>query len=203
MSIEIENKEIQGNAEAAPPTEVIEPLISLASALLDTDRIRIVAALVSEPANRVRLAEITGLSHKELLRQLGLLQYFGLVKLEEPAPRHADAYSRYELDEEAFRAAGRALGKYKGVKPRPTDAREMTLETFMPGGKLVAMPLKNPQILVILDELARKFEPEKQYTEREVNAILEDVNEDYCTLRRSLVGYGYLSRSAGIYTKNA
>jgi hypothetical protein len=53
-----------------------------------------------------------------------------------------------------------------------------------------------------LNEIAGKFEPERQYAEREVNVILEDINEDYCTVRRFLVDYGYLSRSGGIYTRN-
>ena len=79
----------------------------------------------------------------------------------------------------------------------------LTLETFMPGGKLVAFPHKQEQILAILNEVATKFEPEKKYQEREVNVILEEVNEDYCSVRRWLVDYGYLSRSAGVYTKNA
>jgi hypothetical protein len=95
------------------------------------------------------------------------------------------------------------MGKFRGVKPRPTDSRELTLETFMPGGKLVAFPKKNDQMVVILNEMAERFEAGKQYTEKEVNVILEDINEDYCTLRRCLVDYGYLSRSAGVYNRNA
>jgi ArsR family transcriptional regulator len=179
----------------------IEPLITLASALLDTDRLRIAAALVAKPASRMELAEATGLSHRDLLRQLDILQTHGLVKLQEPTPRHPDQYTKYELNTEAFRAARQAMGKYKGVKPRPTDSRLMTLETFMPGGKLNTMPLKQEQILTVLSEVARKFEPEKKYTEREVNVMLEEVNEDYCTLRRNLVDYGYLSRDKGVYVK--
>jgi hypothetical protein len=79
----------------------------------------------------------------------------------------------------------------------------MTLETFMPGGKLTAFPKKHDQMVVLMDEIARKFEPDREYKEKEVNVILEDVNEDYCTIRRILVDYGYLSRHKGIYTKNA
>ena len=73
----------------------------------------------------------------------------------------------------------------------------------MPGGKLYAMPRKQEQITTVLNEIAQKFSPEKQYEEREVNVILEEVNEDYCTLRRFLVDYGYLSRNGGVYTKNS
>ncbi|MFL5732451.1 MAG: DUF2087 domain-containing protein [Chloroflexia bacterium] len=189
-------------ASAKPEENALEPLIALANGLFDTDRLRIAAALVGRPASRMDLAEATGLSHRELMRQLGLLEYFGLVKLVEPAPRQPDQYSPYELNEEAFRSARQAMGKYRGRKPRPTDARQMTLETFMPGGKLYAIPRKHDQIQTILTEIAQKFSPEKRYTEREVNVILEEVNEDYCTVRRLLVDYGYLSRGGGIYTRN-
>ena len=189
-------------AEAAPEEgDPVEPLVSLASALLDTDRIRIAGLLAAGPANRMELAGATGLSHKELLRQLGILQYFGVVKLHEPAPHQPDAYSRFELNMDTFRAARQAMGKHKGRKPRPTDAREMTLETFMPGGKLYALPRKHEQLQIVLNEMAQRFDGEKRYTEREVNVILEDINEDYCTLRRYLVDYGYLSRSGGVYKR--
>jgi len=180
----------------------LEPLISLATALLDLDKIKIVAVLANGPANRMDMAMATGLSHRELIRLLDGLQSFGLVKLEEPAPRDPDHYSRYELNQQAFTAARRAMGKYKGVRKRPSDSRELTLDTFMPDGKLRSLPMKHSQIVVILEEIARQFEPEKQYSEREVNAILEEINEDYCTTRRSLVDYGYLSRKDGVYTKN-
>lgn len=187
---------------AAPEEDVLEPLVSLASALMDVDRLRIAGKLAQGPANRMKLNEATGISHRELLRHLNLLQYFGLVRLVEPAPRTPDHYSLYELNQEAFRAARQAMGKFRGRKPRPTDARLMTLETFMPGGKLSAFPKKQEQILVIMDEIAQKFEPDREYKEKEVNVILGDVNEDYCTIRRILVDYGYLSRHKGIYTKN-
>jgi hypothetical protein len=111
-------------------------------------------------------------------------------------------YTPMVLNQEAFRAAQQAMGKLRGRKPRPTDARQMTLETFMPGGKLSAFPRKQEQILIILDEVAAKFETEHQYKERDVNVILEEVNEDYCTLRRYLVDYGYLTRRSGVYTRN-
>ena len=101
---------------------VLEPLISLASALLDLERLKVAAVLANGPANRMEMAAATGLSHRDLLRLLDGLQSFGLVKLSEPAPRDPDAYTRYELDLQAFSAARRALGKYKGVRKRPSDA---------------------------------------------------------------------------------
>ena len=93
------NTETTDNIQAAgaePEENALEPLIALANGLFDTDRLRIAAALVGRSANRMELAEATGLSHRELLRQLGLLEYFGLVKLQEPAPRQPDRDDRRE-----------------------------------------------------------------------------------------------------------
>ncbi len=203
--------EVQADNEAAEPTESretmsqsdndLEPLIAVAGALLNMDRLRVVAALSEAPANRVQLHEATGIGHRDLVRHIDNLQQVGLVRLAEPMPRQPDHYSLYELNLKAFSEARRAMGKHKGVKPRPTDAREMVLDTYMRGGKIQALPRKHEQLIIILDEVARRFEPEKQYTEREVNVILEELNEDYCTVRRDLVDFGYMSRSGGIYVK--
>jgi hypothetical protein len=196
--------------ESAPAEQsdenALEPLISLASAFLDLDRLRVAAVLANAPANRMELEAATGLSHRDLLRLLDSLQSFGLVKLQDPAPRDPDHYSPYQLDLDTFSAARRAMGKYRGVRKRPSDSREMTLETFMPGGKLRTMPLKQSQIVVILDEMARMFEPDRQYTERQVNDILGEATEnDYATVRRYLIDYGYLTRTrdGSVYQKTS
>lgn len=179
----------------------LQPLITVAGALLDLDRIKIVAALANGPASRMQLHEATGLAHRDLLRHMDNMQQAGLVKPVGEV-RQPDVYTPYELDLKAFSDARKAMGKYKGVRARPTDARELVLDTFLRGGKLSAFPKKQEQIVIVLEEIARKFEPEKQYSERDVNVILEEVNADYCTLRRCLVDYGYLNRSGGIYVKS-
>ena len=200
-----EEKE-QQETQTEDDLDALQPLIGLATALLDVDRLRIAGLLASGPASRMEMAQATGLSHKELLRHLDSLQSFGVVKLQEPAPRDPDPYSRYELNSETLRQARQAMGKYKGVRKRPTDSRLMTLETFMPGGKLTAIPMKQSQIVVLLDEISLRFDLEKQYSEREVNVILKEISEDhYATIRRYLVDFGYLTRTTdgSVYRKNA
>ena len=198
-----EGKE-NSTTQADDNSDALQPLMALATALLDTDRLRIAGLLASGPANPMQLEQATGISHRDLLRHLDSLQNFGIVKLQDPAPRDPDHYSPYELNAATFKAARQAMGKYKGVRKRPTDSRELTLETFMPDGKLTAFPLKQSQILVILDTVAARFESEKQYTEREVNVILAEISDDFATLRRYLVDYGYLSRTSdgSVYHKN-
>jgi hypothetical protein len=59
---------------------------------------------------------------------------------------------------------------------------------------LLAFPRKQKAKLVVLNRLAELFEPEHRYSEREINGILAAVYEDYVTLRRYLIDYGFLAR---------
>jgi hypothetical protein len=58
-------------------------------------------------------------------------------------------------------------------------------------------PRKEKDKLVILNEIVTLFEPGRRYTEGEVNRILGPVYEDYATIRRYLIDYGFLGRTRG------
>ena len=47
--------------------------------------------------------------------------------------------------------------------------------------------------------VASRFEPGRQYAEKEVNGILLGVYDDVASLRRFLVDEGLLAREAGVY----
>ncbi|MDL2253731.1 DUF2087 domain-containing protein [Ruminococcaceae bacterium OttesenSCG-928-I18] len=61
--------------------------------------------------------------------------------------------------------------------------------------RLKSFPRKDKKKVVILAELARQFTPGVKYTEPQVNDILSPIFEDYVTLRRYLIDYGYLRRT--------
>ncbi|PFK43904.1 transcriptional regulator [Bacillus cereus] len=63
-------------------------------------------------------------------------------------------------------------------------------------GPLVKFPKKQKRKLIILRHLVKKFDSNKKYTEKEVNQILENVYSDFVTLRRYLIEYGFLDRTA-------
>jgi hypothetical protein len=80
---------------------------------------------------------------------------------------------------------------------RPED--RVVIERFMPNGRLEQMPAKRGRRLVVLDQVARMFEPGHRYPEREVNDVLRTVWPDYAALRRYLVDEGFLDRADGVY----
>lgn len=61
-------------------------------------------------------------------------------------------------------------------------------------GRLAKFPRKEKQKLATLRVLIQRFENEKTYTEKEINHVLKDAYEDFVTLRRYLIEYGFLDR---------
>jgi DNA-binding CsgD family transcriptional regulator len=61
--------------------------------------------------------------------------------------------------------------------------------------KLKVFSAKEKKKIVILRKIAEQFEKNRQYSEKEVNGILSDIFEDYVTLRRYLIEYGYMERT--------
>lgn len=66
---------------------------------------------------------------------------------------------------------------------------------FDENGHLGEFPSKEKKKLVVLRRLAENFAPGRRYTEPEVNRILGRIWDDYATLRRELVEYGFLDRT--------
>ena len=56
-------------------------------------------------------------------------------------------------------------------------------------------PPKEKKKLVILTLIAAQFEKGKHYSEPEVNAILKPIYDDFVTIRRYLIAYGFMART--------
>ena len=54
---------------------------------------------------------------------------------------------------------------------------------------------KEKKKIVILGKIAEQFEHGRQYSEKEVNQILKPIYEDYMTIRRYLIIYGFMERT--------
>jgi hypothetical protein len=63
-------------------------------------------------------------------------------------------------------------------------------------GKIKQLPAKKEPRLVVLAYLAEKFEAGRDYTEKEVNALIDGWHTfgDYFLLRRELIDWGLMKR---------
>jgi ArsR family transcriptional regulator, arsenate/arsenite/antimonite-responsive transcriptional repressor len=101
------------------------------------------------------------------------------------------------------------------MRPRHTAAlateveedayRMKVLEAFFRWARLIHIPAQRSKQQIILERLAQRFEPDRDYTEREVNLVLVEFHDDVefhdnvVVLRRGLVGEGWMERTRGIY----
>ncbi len=73
--------------------------------------------------------------------------------------------------------------------------KDKVMRAFFERGRLLQIPTQQKKLHVILEEIVKAFEPDKSYTEREVNIIIADFHDDFATLRRELINFHYMTRS--------
>ncbi|MCH5279071.1 MAG: DUF2087 domain-containing protein [Christensenellaceae bacterium] len=72
--------------------------------------------------------------------------------------------------------------------------RQKVLDAFFVDGRLLKSPAKMSKRNIAYGEILKRFEPGRTYTEKEVNAIIFEVYDDYCKVRRHFVDYGWMQR---------
>ncbi len=167
----------------------------LVGLLAEPERLRVVAALALGASTKQDIATTAGLDTRTVVDSLDRLVTGGLVE---------ELADQYVLLEAAFKLAARQAAP----ADKPTDfpdepaERQHILDQCLRDGRLVHMPSKRSRRLVLLEEIAQRFEPGKRYTERQVNASLSEVDSDTATLRRYLVDNGFLDRGDGEYWRS-
>ena len=192
------------NTQAQGQTGERRLLLQFFKALADENRLRMIGLLsqeeyrVSDLAATLELTEPTVSHHLSRLRELGLVnlrsvgnnRYYRLniamLNRMKQAVARMEALARVEPDDKTW------------IDELDVDAYDRKiLRDYTINGRLKQIPSKEKKLLVILRWLATKFEEGVKYTEREVNAIITPFYEDYATLRRDLIDFGFLRRERG------
>ncbi len=192
---------ISNQIRAATLTELSQ-CIQILKALADSSRLMIVQALhqpqcVEELAQRCNLAPSTVCFH------LGKLEKAGLVT------KHKEQYyAVYALNEELFRRSLRELTSFRNAEEQVQEERiqryrAKVLRAFMKDGRVIRIPAQYKKRLIIMEEILRRFHTDKTYTEKEVDAIISGVCDDYVTIRRAFIDEGMMKRHNGIYRVTA
>lgn len=63
-----------------------------------------------------------------------------------------------------------------------------------PDGPIISFPGKEKKKFIVLQHIVSRFKAGRRYTEKEVNAQLEQVYADYVTLRRYMIEYELMDR---------
>lgn len=174
------------------------------NALGDATRLKIVGLLMDGERNVGDLATLLDLKEPTVSHHLSKLRPTGLLRL------RSDGNQRfYSLNTDTLRKKGQSIMELDAFKfdydvtesdyawldeLAVDDFAKKTLRDCTVNQRLTHIPRKQTKLIVVLEWLVTFFERDRIYTEREVNEILKQRNEDYAGLRRDLVDMGYLRR---------
>jgi hypothetical protein len=182
--------------------EDLEARAELLKALGHPVRLLILNLVEMKPRHGEELATILNLKPATISFHLAKLTGAGLLR-----SKKDQYYQTYSLVGGAF---AKQLSEIVFL-PQPglsdeveEDAyRKKVLKTFFRHGRLTQIPVQLKKRQIILDKLVQEFEPERVYSEREVNQILLEFHEDVATLRRELVDDKRMTRDKGLYRRIA
>ena len=173
--------------------------IVLFKCLADATRLQILKTLHQGPQDVELLAQRLDRTPSTISFHLKKLEEAGLVRGEK-----AQYYMEYRLREDAL--AVRIVdvicapsAQQGAQEERERLYRQKVLDSFFRYGKLTSIPAQKKKERIVLEKIAESFLPGRQYTEREVNLIIADFHDDFCTIRRDMVGEGLLARDRGRY----
>ena len=171
-----------------------EELVSFFKALADANRLRIVGLLAQQPYSVEQLAAILDLRPSTVSHHLSKLADVGLV-----SAKAESYYNVYQLEEEKLQQT-RLMFSQQDLASVVEDVdlnaydRKVVEDYSLPDGKLKTIPSQRKKLEAILRYVVESFEPETQYSENQVNEILARFHEDTASLRRELIGYGFMDR---------
>ena len=169
---------------------------SVLALLVAGDRLPVVAALVLGAQTVVDISERAQLPARDVLRVLTRLESAGLASADGPNwTLHVDVLREVVTGHRWSPVQHAASGEIEGESP----ARAAVLRAFFRDGRLVRVPAQRTKRLMVLDKLARDFDPGVRYPELEVNQKLTAYHPDYAALRRYLVEEDFLARENGVY----
>ncbi|MDZ4767673.1 MAG: metalloregulator ArsR/SmtB family transcription factor [Chloroflexota bacterium] len=175
-------------------------------ALADPARLRIVRILARQETTVKALAQSLSLTEPTVSHHLSKLRAVGFVALRAEGGQH-----HYRLNEDAIARFKAQVAELESADS-PTldsanndwiaaldiaDEAKAVLRAYTFAGRLRQYPSKEVKLLIVLDWIASHFQLGTIYTEPEVNATIQRFHDDFATLRRDLIDYGYLRRERG------
>jgi ArsR family transcriptional regulator, arsenate/arsenite/antimonite-responsive transcriptional repressor len=180
----------------------LEARAELFKALGHPTRLLIVNLIRLKPRHTEELASILELSPGTVSHHLSSLSKVGLLHASKE--QYYQIYSLVDGIPEQKLLEVVSVPQPKLEKKVEGDAfREKVLKTFCKHGRLIKILTQRKKLQVVLEELVKAFDEAQTYTERNASITLSEYHDDFATLRRELLDFGYMTRKDGIYRRVA
>jgi len=178
-----------------------ENALKIFKCLSDTSRLNIIQSLTRGEMYTELLAERLELTPPTVSFHMKKLEDAGLVVSRKEQYYTVYSLNRDVLEKTIFETAVSAPEQIDEQQRREEVYRQKVIKAFFEYGKLRAIPVQRKKKLICYELIAERFEPGRVYEEQEVNAIISHFYEDYCTIRRDLIGEGIFRREGTRYVR--
>ncbi len=173
--------------------------IALLKCLADKSRLQILKSLAIEDMYVERLAERLNLTAPTISFHLKKL-----LEAKAVSSYKNQYYTMYSLNKEVFSVRLMDILLEKSAEAdqqlqRDKQYRQKVIDAFFEYGKLKSIPAQRKKRRIVLEEIVQKFEMGRKYDEKEVNLIIADFYDDFCTLRREMIAEELMARDHQVY----
>ncbi|BCL36995.1 metalloregulator ArsR/SmtB family transcription factor [Nostoc sp. MS1] len=187
--------------------EQFQTLLQFFKVLADESRLKILGILANQECSVEELAALMQLKEPTVSHHLSRLKELNLVTM------RPEGNSRiYQLDSEVLQSISKEILSPEKIASLVEDVDieaweskvlrnylEIDINSTQGIQRIKEIPASRKKRLVILKWLVSKFELGINYSEREVNDIINLYHPDYATLRRELISYKLMQRENGVY----
>lgn len=168
--------------------------VRLFKCLADKSRLQILKSLAVEDMYVERLAERLNLTPSTVSFHLKKLSEAGAV-----SSVKTQYYTMYSLRQDIFKTSILDIIQEKSEEAdlqaqRDARYRQRVIDSFFEYGKLKSIPAQRKKERIILEEIVKAFDFGRKYAEREVNLIIADFFDDFCTIRRDMISENLMDR---------
>ena len=177
----------------------VQEALGLFKCLADKSRLLILKSLMREDVYVELLAERLNLTAATVSFHLKKLSDIGAV-----SSYKNQYYTMYAINRELFDISLLDIlceesAETEVQKQREEEYRRRVLDSFFQYGRLMAIPAQRKKKRIILEEIIKDIAPGRRYSEQEINQIILKYHDDFCTLRRDMIGENLLDRDRTEY----
>ena len=162
----------------------------------DRSRLDIINLLVSGESYTELISDRLSLTPATVSFHLKKLEAAGIIN-----SRREQFYIIYSLNKDMLDKKISDFALLEKPEKKESDFEKKVVSTFFKYGKLVSIPVQQKKREIVLREILKSFEPGREYTEKEVNLIIADFHDDFCTIRRAMIDYKMMERENMIYKR--
>ena len=175
----------------------VKSKLELLKLLADETRLEILNILLKEDSYVEKIACELSLTPATICYHLKKLESAGVVNCS-----RSQFYIIYSLNREIFdKPLYELIKKDEEIVDTEEKYKKEVISNFFKYGKLTQIPTQRKKREIVLGEILGQFEPDKEYTEKEVNEIILRYHEDFCTIRREMIAFGMMTRDHEIYKR--